>query len=315
MGAALFGEGGGDVAAHVARFRVLERLGAGGMGVVYTAYDPELDRAVALKLVRVQEGREDAALNEAKALARLSHPNVVPVHDVGILDRHVYIVMELVRGQTLAAWARAPERTTREILRVYLQAGAALAAAHEVGLVHRDFKPDNALVGRDGRVRVVDFGLACEAAEPGQGDGLVGAAGTPAYMAPEQAAGRPPTPAADQYSFCTALLEALLTERGAGRKASLPRGIEATLARGRAADPADRYPSMGELLQALTRDPARAWLSRSAVAFAFAFAVTAFVAGRSCVSRSWACVTEAKRRSPQPGRPAVARPRSRASRR
>ncbi len=280
VGAALFGDDGGEPIAHVARFRVLERLGQGGMGVVYTAYDPELDRAVALKLVRVREGREEAALDEAKALARLSHPNVVPVHDVGILDRHVYIVMELVRGETLAAWASAPERTTKELLRAYREAGAALEAAHEAGLVHRDFKPDNALVGRDGRVRVVDFGLACAAAEPGQPDRAVRAAGTPAYMAPEQAAGRAPTPAADQYSFCTALLEAF-TARGAGRKSSTPRWIEAVLARGRAAEPADRYPSMGELLRALAHDPTRAWLTRSAVAVVAAVIVVAFVVGRS----------------------------------
>ncbi|MFT3771481.1 MAG: serine/threonine-protein kinase [Minicystis sp.] len=277
VGAALFGDGD---AAHVGRFRVLERLGAGGMGVVYTAYDPQLDRAVALKLVRVLEGRQAAALNEARALARLSHPNVVPVHDVGILDRHVYIVMELVRGQTLTRWARAERRSRREILRAYLQAGAALAAAHDAGLVHRDFKPDNVIVGQDGRVRVVDFGLACEAAAPGQRESPVRAAGTPAYMAPEQAEGRAPTPAADQYSFCTALLETL-TAGGKGQGASVPRWLEAALARGRAADPAARHPSMGDLLRALAHDPARAWLRRGAVAAVALGVLTAFWGGRA----------------------------------
>src|SRR5262245_19877036 len=142
VASALFGAA---EAPRVGRFRVLERLGAGGMGVVYRAYDPELDRAVALKLVHVAHSRREAALTEAKALARLAHPNVVPVHDVGVFDQHVFIVMELVRGRTLAAWAREAPRRPRDVLRAYLQAGAALAAAHEAGLVHRDFKPDNAI--------------------------------------------------------------------------------------------------------------------------------------------------------------------------
>jgi serine/threonine protein kinase len=162
---------------------------------VYRAYDPDLDRAVALKLVRVPAGGHAAALAEAKALARLSHPNVVPVHDVSIIDEHVCMIMELVEGETLRRWVRGPGRTRREILRAYLQAGAALGAAHEAGLVHRDFKPDNAIMGQDGRVRVIDFGLACEASTTA-GEVRRGA-GTPAYMAPEQRVGGPVTPAAD----------------------------------------------------------------------------------------------------------------------
>jgi serine/threonine protein kinase len=204
VGGALFGGSAGEPT--VGRFRILGRLGAGGMGVVYRAYDPELDRGIALKRIRVPARGRNAALAEAKALARLSHPNVVPVHDVGIVDDHVYIVMELVRGEPLRSWVRAEARSQRDVLRAYLQAGEGLAAAHAAGLVHRDFKPDNAIVGADGRVRVVDFGLACEASAAVPPSPR---AGTPGYMAPEQVAGGPVTPAVDQYGFCTALLEAL----------------------------------------------------------------------------------------------------------
>src|SRR5215510_14448118 len=177
---ALFG-----TTAALGRFHVLEQLGRGGMGVVYAAYDPELDRRVALKMVNVPSGGRDIAVAEAKALARLSHPNVVPVFDVGVVEDHVYIVMELVRGSTLREWVK--DKRPRDILGAYRQAGEALAAAHASGLVHRDFKPDNAIMGSDGRVRVVDFGLACEATtEDGASPARVG--GTPRYMAPEQAA-------------------------------------------------------------------------------------------------------------------------------
>src|SRR4051812_25935534 len=180
---------GSEPSSRFGRFRVLERLGAGAMGVVHAAYDPELDRGVALKLVNVPGRSREIALAEAKALARLSHPNVVPIHDVGIEGDWVYIVLELVRGETLDRWAKG--RGAREIIDAYRQAGEALAAAHAAGLVHRDFKPTNALVGRDGRVRVVDFGLACEASTTSERPSI---AGTPRYMSPEQAAGQPVTP-------------------------------------------------------------------------------------------------------------------------
>jgi len=248
---ALFGEQ-GTVGAF-GRFRVLERLGAGGMGVVYEAYDPDLARGVALKLVNVAAKDRETALDEAKALARLSHPNVVPLYDVGLERDHVFMVMELVRGKRLTEWSEG--RTLRELLSVYQQAGAALAAAHDVGLVHRDFKPDNAIVGDDGRVRVVDFGLACEADDPARTTSQRrGAAGTPRFMAPEIKAGSAVTPAADQYSFSVALAEALELA-----KLALPRHIAAVIQRGRAANPADRFASMRDLLRALARDRARTW--------------------------------------------------------
>ena len=161
---------------RVGRYLVLERLGSGGMGEVYLAYDPQLDRRVALKLLRrdrsAGEGAQDRLLREAQALAKLSHPNVVSVHDVGTIEdldagieRTVYVAMEYIEGPTLRAWA-TEGRSWREIVVAYRAAGAGLAAAHRQGIVHRDFKPTNVIVGDDGRVRVLDFGLACRVGEP-----------------------------------------------------------------------------------------------------------------------------------------------------
>jgi serine/threonine protein kinase/tetratricopeptide (TPR) repeat protein len=146
------------------RFVLLDRIGQGSMGVVYGAYDPQLDRRVAVKLLvpellGASRVARDRLLREARGLARLSHPNVVAIHDVGVIDDQVYVVMEFVIGQNLRAWLQAGNRSWREILAVYAQAGRGLAAAHAAGLIHRDFKPENALVGEDGRVRVLDFGL------------------------------------------------------------------------------------------------------------------------------------------------------------
>ncbi len=277
------------------------------MGVVYGAYDPELDRRVALKLIRPNTGdeaqRERARARlkrEAQALARLSHPNVVPVHDVGLIDERVFIVMEMVAGQTLEAWVETRARSWREILAAYRQAGSGLAAAHRLGVIHRDFKPSNALVGEDDRVRVVDFGLARGIAEvestlePATGEHdlahqgrspaledpitQTGAVmGTPAYMAPEQIDAAQVDAAADQFSFCASLYEALYRQRPfAGetmaarqleieegqirqppRGSGVPRGIHAALCRGLRARPEDRHPSMAALLTILGRDPAR----------------------------------------------------------
>jgi tetratricopeptide (TPR) repeat protein/predicted Ser/Thr protein kinase len=226
----------------LARYVVLNKLGSGGMGVVYAAYDPELDRKVALKLLRADAAEESSSqaararlLREAQAMARLSHPNVIAVHDVGTLDQQIFIAMEFVEGQTLTRWLKEKERAARHIVEVFVQAGRGLAAAHAAGLVHRDFKPDNVLIGNDGRVKVLDFGLA-RAAEDGAGlaptlpaqleDGpsspraletpltRSGAIlGTPAYMSPEQLLGKLTDPRTDQFSFCVALYEALYGER------------------------------------------------------------------------------------------------------
>ena len=152
----------------VGRYVVIDRIGQGGMGVVYRAYDPELDRPIALKLVAALDdeatgAKRDRLLREAQALARLQHPNVVAVHDVGTFRGVVFIAMDFVEGQTLRAWLRDKPRRRREILDAFVAAGEGLAAAHRAGLVHRDFKPDNVIVGNDGRVRVLDFGLARDA--------------------------------------------------------------------------------------------------------------------------------------------------------
>ncbi len=229
---------------RIGRFAVLRKLGAGGMGVVYAAYDESLDRKVAIKIVL--PGREDPdasarSRREAQALARLSHPNVVQVYEVGEYQGQVYLAMEFVQGQTLRAWQAQRPRSWAATVAMYLQAGRGLAAAHVRGLVHRDFKPDNVLVGdEDQRARVLDFGIArvpvvakdlspgtdtilsadltdrtaSSDLSPGTGHGerltTPGAVmGTPAYMAPEQLAGGEADVRSDVYSFCAALYEAL----------------------------------------------------------------------------------------------------------
>jgi tetratricopeptide (TPR) repeat protein len=239
---------------RVGQFVLLERLGTGGMGVVFAAFDEQLERKVAIKLVATQTGGERAQqrlLREAQAQARLSHPNVVTIYEVGTLpEGKLFIAMELVKGDTLRTWQEDGARTWQDIVAHYAAAGEGLAAAHRGGVVHRDFKPDNVLVGEDGRVRVADFGLAFaadpevatsaqapdagDAARPsGQGgsngpDGrrahgsgrrspvltAVGAVvGTPGYMAPEQFAGATVDARTDQFAFCVALYEALHGER------------------------------------------------------------------------------------------------------
>jgi serine/threonine protein kinase len=194
-----------EAATQLSRYRVLEPVGAGAMGVVYAAYDPKLDRRVALKVLRGSgdaEALADRLMREAQAMARLSHPNVIAVHDVGTLGDRVFLAMEFVDGVTLAQWLRQEARSWREIRDVFLLAGRGLSAAHQAGLVHRDFKPENVLVGRDGRVRVTDFGLVRMSGEPEEGKETVG---SPAYMAPEQMRGGAVDARADVFSFSVAL--------------------------------------------------------------------------------------------------------------
>jgi serine/threonine protein kinase len=221
----------------VGRYVILSMVGRGGMGEVYAAYDPQLDRRIALKLLHETalggaSGRvaRERLLREAKAIARLSHPNVVVVHDAGAIEdpthgERVFLAMEFVEGATLSAWLEAEPRSWRAVREVFVAAGEGLAAAHEAGLVHRDFKPQNVMVAGEGSVRVMDFGLASDSSEAASGgDGpldLMGAAaptsrtvaltrtgvllGTPLYMAPEQFLGRATDARSDQFSFCVAL--------------------------------------------------------------------------------------------------------------
>ncbi|HSR96794.1 MAG TPA: serine/threonine-protein kinase [Kofleriaceae bacterium] len=262
----------------IGRYHLLEIVGRGGMGVVWGAWDPELARRVALKLVHpTMDAARDLILAEGQALGKLSHPNVVPIYDVGVIDDQVYLVMEWVQGTTLRAYAGSP-CSQRDLLDAYRQAGEGLAAAHRAGLIHRDFKPDNAIRGDDGRVRVLDFGLArSHAQEP---EAVKRLAGTPRYMPPEQAAGDKVTPAADQYAFAFSLQEALTRTLG-DRTLEVPSWMTGILARGTAPTPADRFPSMRDLLRALSRDPATIWRRRGIAAAAVATAAIAFVVGRA----------------------------------
>jgi tetratricopeptide (TPR) repeat protein len=267
---------------RVGRYVVLEHLGTGGMGRVHAAFDPVLERKLAIKLVRPGRAAEAAEevkarlLREGKAIAQLNHPNIVSIFDMGEAEGQVYVAMELVDGGSLKGWLAATPRPWREVLRVYLEAGRGLAAAHRAGLVHRDFKPENVLVGADGRVRVSDFGLSTSLSRPevvgpapGPGDVRLtqtGAVlGTPAYMSPEQWDGRLATPLSDQFSFCLALWEGLFRaapfERGRGRPTwtrvepptpvAVPARVRAALERGLSLDPQRRFPSMEALLDTL----------------------------------------------------------------
>jgi pentatricopeptide repeat protein len=293
--------------AQVGRYVILRTIGQGGMGVVYAGYDPELERKVALKLLRPDRSRGEAArlrlLREAQAIARLSHLNVVTVFDTGSFGDQVFIAMELVPGRTLREWLdERGRRPWREVVPLFLAAGRGLAAAHAAGLVHRDFKPENVLLGDDGRVRVVDFGLARPAGIDAAGEegspvsspvssGMLGSPitdhgvvlGTPAYMAPEQLNGAAADARSDQYGFCVALWEALYGTRPAAGAPSeappcsrVPPWLRQALARGLSADPADRHPSMDALLAVLGRDP---WILRRRALAAAAVLIAAGAAG------------------------------------
>ena len=290
-----------DRGSVVGRYVVLDVLGQGGMGVVYAAFDPELDRKVAIKLL--QAGADGSSgtgassqtylVREAQAMARLSHPNVVAIHDVGVVGDRVFIAMELVAGTTLREWMKAERRSWQEVLDVMSAAGAGLAAAHAVGLVHRDFKPENVIVGADGRVRVMDFGLArlrpanepitpasresdlsIEARSP-LSESLTEAGtvmGTPAYMAPEVHDGLGANAASDQFAFGVTLYELLYRMRPYDKadlratrsrppvprtppESTVPARVHRVVMRAIQPDPAARFPAMTDLLAELAIDP------------------------------------------------------------
>lgn len=217
---------------RIGRFNVLSKLGEGGMGVVYSGFDEELNRRVAIKIL-LDTANDEATVRmrrEAQAMARLSHPNVVQVYEVGDWRGQLFVAMEFIEGVTLRAWLDSEPRAWRDVLEVFVQAGRGLAAAHTVGLIHRDFKPDNVMVDKDGRARVLDFGIArtdtvedpmlVSAARSASGTHAADSGaktltltgtimGTPRYMAPEQHLGRPTDARSDQFSLCVALYEAL----------------------------------------------------------------------------------------------------------
>ncbi|HET7504534.1 MAG TPA: protein kinase, partial [Kofleriaceae bacterium] len=304
---------------RVGRYQLGEQLGSGAMGVVYRAQDPELDRAVAIKVVRASS--HDASfelrlLREAQAMARLKHRNVVPIFDVGPAGGGVFLTMPLLEGGTLRRWLSSADHTTDAILDRFVAAGSGLAAAHDAGLVHRDFKPDNVLIDTSGETLVADFGLACLAhdeipasisalrLEAGAITQTGAVLGTPAYMAPEQLRGQPSDARADQFSFCVAVWEAVYGVRpfaappkgdpdpirarldaiAAGpmlpvRHRPRPAWIAPLLIRGLDPDPARRWPTMQALLDAIARRRApRRWPKRLALGLCPAVVVLALAA-------------------------------------
>ena len=302
-----------EVRGRLGRYELRHVLGSGGMGVVFEAIDPELDRAIAVKILHAGSGGVDGdgaerLRREGQAMARLTHPNVIRVYDVGVAHGRMFVAMELIRGVTLADWIAQADRPAEEVIATYVQAGRGLAAAHAAGLVHRDFKPQNVLVGDDGRVLVTDFGLArsIEVGGPGPGGADLAAGdpttaqpgvieGTPAFMAPEQRSGGAVDARADQFSFSISLLRALAgapspdswtastIAQGApfapivvepGALGRVPARIRGALLRGLELAPERRFASMDELLAQLAPPPPPrprswpAWLAAGVVAAA-----------------------------------------------
>ncbi len=276
----------------IGRYEIRGRLGHGGIGVVYDGWDPRLRREVAVKLLHDRGVDSSRLRREAQALARLSDPHVVEVFEVGTHDGDVFVAMARVEGATLRTWQK--DRGIDEILAAYLQAARGLAAAHRVGVVHQDFKPDNAMMGTDGRVRLLDFGLAnlvearrAASSEATTHDGQAvaptsdgGIRGTPGYMPVEQLAGRSVDARADQFAWCVALYEALYGHRpfegdtpaeyvgavvdgrirDAPAGSPVPRHVRAVLQRGLARDRDDRWPTMEALTDALEHARRRRWV-------------------------------------------------------
>lgn len=308
------------------RYRLRSLLGNGGMGIVFLADDPTLDRTVAVKVLfpTLATSDDDRLIQEGQVMAKLNHPNVVRIYDVGREGTTSFVAMEHVRGPTLKAWIEEQPRGVDEVIDVFLQAGRGLAAAHRAGLVHRDFKPANVLIDDEGRVVVTDFGLAQRADATAASTNPrfpslakleqtasedAGICGTPAYMSPEQFAGARADARSDVFSFCVALWRALYgeppfvgqswgelaqaTRRGVivepARATRVPAYVRAALERGLRVDPAARWPSMEPLLEALAADPSR----RRWRVVRFAAAIVA-VAVASALTAGW---LSARRRS------------------
>jgi len=288
------------------RFTVISTLGTGGVGVVFKAQDPELRRTVAIKLLHPTGAapHEQAQMRrKAQAMAQLQHPNVVAIHEIGVEHGRLFIVMDYVEGCTLRSWLCAQERRGGDVLEMFVAVGRGLAAAHDAGLIHRDFRPENVLVGNDGHPRIVDFGLVPDVdneATEHSADALSAAAKvdavgesirTSAYMSPEHFLCQPVDARSDQFSFCVSLHEALYgvhpfpddtaeelraailegRRRVLSKRTSAFKWVDSVLDRGLALAPEDRWPSMDRLLHALTHDPAAT--RRRVVASGLALAV------------------------------------------
>ncbi len=291
----------------VGRYEIGARLGEGAMGVVFAARDHELARDVAVKILRPQLGASEdelvrqRMLREGRALARIDHPNVVRVLDVGEWRASLFVVMERLSGVTLRVWLATdpPARAIREVL---VQCARGLAAAHAVEVVHRDFKPDNAIVNGDGWVRVADFGLALTDGAAGTREADIdddaasprltrthGTLGTPAYMAPEQRRGATVDARSDQYAWCLVATEALPLARW-------PRRARRALQRGLADEPSARWASLDELLVAAAPTHRRRWLVAAAAVLALGVAVIARAGGGNACDATlgWAGPREAR---------------------
>ncbi len=302
------------------KYEIERPLGAGAMGRILLAHDPTLERRVALKIIAPQLADVPQArariVQEARAMARLSDPNVAQVYEVARDGPHLFVAMEYVDGRRLRDWLEEKRRPWARIVDMFVQAGRGLAASHAKGLVHRDFKPDNVMLGRGGRAKVVDFGLACglgEAVEQAELDAAMDSTGpqdpdvtatrtwlgTPAYMAPEQWEGLHVDARSDQFSFCVALYEALCGQRPFGGQTpaevraalhgspvapmrgtvAVPRRVEAAILRGLELDPRDRWPAMEPLLRALA-PRSRAKTAIAVPTVALVLTVAAFSQGR-----------------------------------
>lgn len=285
----------------VGRYCLEKPLGVGASAVVWRAYDPQLERRIALKVIlAIGDEAANNDLREARAMARLSHPNVITVFDAGFQDGRVFIAMEIVEGETLAFWQARTKPNWRKSHSVLIAAGEGLAACHQAGVTHRDFKPDNILVGNDGRVLIADFGLARSprtvegTTEESTELATTAAAGTPLFMSPEQFNGQAGNAKSDQFAFAVALYTALYEQHPFGgcekifsqtklaeavrtgavavppSSSKVPKRMFELVRKGLSRDPAARFDDMASFVRALRAATSSRWPKRTAAAIALA---------------------------------------------